>query len=80
MRPLSGAKSMALVISPLVSLMNKRNQVRFLKSEGISAEFISEEQRSEEARKRSNALSEESARSFSARLKRFCQAQDGDQC
>ena len=47
-RPLSNAKSIALVISPLVSLM--QDQVRYLKSVGISAEFIGDEQKSEEAK------------------------------
>ena len=37
-RPFSNAKSIALVISPLASLMQDR--VRYLKSVGISAEFI----------------------------------------
>jgi len=40
-RPLSSAKSIALVISPLASLM--QDQVRYLKSVGISAEFIGDE-------------------------------------
>ena len=47
-RPLSTAKSIALVISPLASLM--QDQVRYLKSVGISAEFIRDEQKSEEAK------------------------------
>ena len=42
------AKSIALVISPLVSLME--DQVRYLKSIGISAEFIGEDQKSEAAK------------------------------
>ncbi len=45
--PLSHGKSIALVISPLSSLM--QDQVRYLKSIGISAEFIGEEQTSEVA-------------------------------
>ena len=48
-RPKSG-KSIVLVISPLVSLM--LDQVRFLKSLGISAEIIGDEQNCEQARKR----------------------------
>ena len=44
------AKSIVLVISPLVSLM--LDQVRFLKSLGISAEIIGDEQNCEHARKR----------------------------
>ena len=48
MRPLSNAKSIALVISPLASLM--QDQVRYLKSIGISAEFIGEEQKGEEVK------------------------------
>ena len=47
-RPKS-AKSIVLVISPLVSLM--LDQVRFLKSLGISAEIIGDEQSCEQARK-----------------------------
>ena len=43
-------KSIVLVISPLVSLM--LDQVRFLKSLGISAEIIGDEQNCEQARKR----------------------------
>ena len=46
--PLSNAKSIAIVISPLASLME--DQVRYLKSLGISAEFIADEQKSEEAK------------------------------
>ena len=48
-RPKS-AKSIVLVISPLVSLM--LDQVHFLKSLGISAEIIGDEQNCEQARKR----------------------------
>ena len=55
----------------------KTYQVRFLKSVGIRAEFIGEEQRNEEAKQ---SIERGESRSFSARLKRFCQAQDGDQC
>ena len=47
-RPLSNAKSIALVISPLASLM--QDQVRYLKSVGIKAEFIGDEQESEHAK------------------------------
>ena len=47
-RPLTNAKSIALVISPLSSLM--QDQVRYLKSVGIKAEFIGDEQESEEAK------------------------------
>ena len=47
-RPLSNAKSIAIVISPLQSLM--QDQVRYLKSVGIKAEFIGDEQESEEAK------------------------------
>ena len=47
-RPLSNAKSIALVISLLQSLM--QDQVRYLKSVGIKAEFIGDEQESEEAK------------------------------
>ena len=49
-RPLSNAKSIALVISPLASLM--QDQVRYLKSVGIKAEFIGSEQESEHAKQR----------------------------
>ena len=41
-RPLTNAKSIALVISPLSSLM--QDQGRYLKSVGIKAEFIGDEQ------------------------------------
>ena len=47
-RPLTNAKSIALVISPLASLM--QDQVCYLKSVGIKAEFIWDEQESEEAK------------------------------
>ena len=47
-RPLTNAKSIALVISPLASLMP--DQGRYLKSVGIKAEFIGDEQESEEAK------------------------------
>ena len=47
-RPLTNAKSIALVISPLSSLM--QDQGRYLKSVGIKAEFIGDEQESEEAK------------------------------
>ena len=47
-RPLSNAKSIALVISLLASLMQDR--VRYLKSVGIKAEFIGDEQESEHAK------------------------------
>ena len=47
-RPLSNAKSIALVISPLASLM--QDQVRYLKSVGIKAEFIEDEQENEHAK------------------------------
>ena len=47
-RPLSNAKSITLVISPLASLM--QDQVHYLKSVGIKAEFIGDEQESEEAK------------------------------
>ena len=49
-RPLSNAKSIAVVISPLASLM--QDQVRYLKSVGIKADFIGDEQESEEAKQR----------------------------
>ena len=42
-------KSIAVVISPLTSLM--QDQVKFLKSIGISAEFIGEDQLNEDAKK-----------------------------
>ena len=45
-----GANSIFLVISPLVSFM--LDQVHFLKSIGISAEIIGDEQNCEQARKR----------------------------
>jgi ATP-dependent DNA helicase RecQ len=45
--PFSSGRSIALVISPLTSLM--QDQVRYLKSVGISAEFIGEDQMSEDA-------------------------------
>ena len=47
-RLLSNAKSIALVISPLASLM--QDQVRYLKSVGIKAEFIGDEQEREHAK------------------------------
>ena len=47
-RPLTNAKSIALVISPLSSLM--QDQGRYLKSVGIKAEFIGDEQESEGAK------------------------------
>ena len=47
-RPLMNAQSIALVISPLASLM--QDQVRYLKSVGTKAEFIGDEQESEEAK------------------------------
>ena len=47
-RPLSNAKWIALVISPLASLM--QDQVRYLKSVGIKAEFIGDEQESQHAK------------------------------
>ena len=47
-RPLSNAKSITLVISPLASLM--QDQVRYLKFVGIKAEFIRDEQESKEAK------------------------------
>ena len=45
-----GANSIVLVICPLVSFM--LDQVHFLKSIGISAEIIGDEQNCEQARKR----------------------------
>ena len=42
-------KSIAVVISPLTSLM--QDQVKFLKSVGLAAEFIGENQNDEEAKK-----------------------------
>ena len=45
--PLSSGRSIALVISPLTSLM--QDQVRYLKSVRIRAEFIGEDQTSEDA-------------------------------
>ena len=50
MKPLINTKSIAIVISPLVSLME--DQVQFLKSVGISAQFIGDDQKSEEAKER----------------------------
>lgn len=47
-RPLSNAKLIALVIPPLAFLM--QDQVQYLKSVGIKAEFIEDEQESEEAK------------------------------
>ncbi|CAB4020232.1 mediator of RNA polymerase II transcription subunit 34-like [Paramuricea clavata] len=44
---LENGRSIALIISPLTSLM--QDQVRYLKSVGISAEFIGDDQMSENA-------------------------------
>lgn len=49
MKPLQEGKSIVIVISPLVSLME--DQVRFLKSIGIMAEFICDDQKDEDAKK-----------------------------
>ena len=49
MKPLQKGKSIAIVISPLVSLME--DQVGFLKSIGIMAEFVGDDQKDEGAKK-----------------------------
>ena len=49
MKPLQKGKSIAIVISPLVSLME--DQVGFLKSIGIMAEFVGDDQKDEDAKK-----------------------------
>ena len=49
MKPLQKGKSIAIVISPLVSLME--DQVPFLKSIGIMAEFVGDDQKDEDAKK-----------------------------
>ena len=49
MKPLQRGKSIAIVISPLVSLME--DQVGFLKSIGITAEFVGVGQKDEDAKK-----------------------------
>lgn len=49
MNPLASGKSIAIVISPLVSLME--DQVTFLKSIGITAEFIGDDQKNEDAKR-----------------------------
>lgn len=49
MKPLQRGKSIAIVISPLVSLME--DQVGFLKSIGITAEFVGDGQKDEYANK-----------------------------
>ena len=48
-KPLQRGKSIAIVISPLVSLME--DQVGFLKSIGIMAEFVGDGQKDENAKK-----------------------------
>ena len=48
-KPLPNAKSIAIVISPLVSLME--DQVQFLQSVGVSAAFIGDDQKSEAIKK-----------------------------
>ena len=49
MKPLQKGKSIAIVISPLVSLME--DQLGFLKSIGIMAKFVGDDQKDEGARK-----------------------------
>lgn len=49
MKPLHRGKSIAIVISPLASLME--DQVGFLKSIGIMAEFVGDGRKDEDAKK-----------------------------
>ena len=74
-RPLSNAKSIALVISPLASLM--QDQVRYLKSVGISAEFIGDEQKSEEAKQ---LVERGECQIVYGHPSHFCQLKDGGLC
>ena len=74
-RPLTNAKSIALVISPLSSLM--QDQGRYLKSVGIKAEFIGTNRK---AKRPSNSSNAGNAKSCMAHPRHFCLPKDGGQC